>query len=243
MGALAIFFAEGLFVSTVHARTDRDLVALIAAGEVDAARALFGERARSKADWLFFEGRVAKSQGGFRTAIALFQQAIAREPNHLPAKRELAHTLMIAGDMNAAQSLFQTLLRDDPSPEQKGSYRAFLGQIKRHRNFSLSGSFSIISSSNANRGSSQTLFEPGVPGVPPLQVTSKAEPSTGLEIGVKGRHLWPLNTPYAWTLDWRFNHARFADEKHNKSSLSTKFHFGKYTDGTSWSLGPVFQRV
>ncbi|APX10393.1 surface lipoprotein assembly modifier [Tateyamaria omphalii] len=237
LGALSVLARPALAVS------DRMLVTLIANGQVEEARALFASQGPTETDWLFFEGRVAKADGDFDRAIQVFRDVLLRDPSYLAARRELAHSLLLVGDYRASAHHFRTLLRIDPSEELRRGYVTFLDEIDRLRPFSLSGRFAIISSTNINRGSSQERFQPGVPNAPSFDITSQAEPGTGVELGLAGRHLWRRDNGFRWTLDWDLSTRQFSDSSHNSFSASTRLQYARLSAQSRWSVGPFAHRL
>lgn len=242
-GAFLLASALIALAHPVLAISDRELVRLIAIGQIEDARTLFSTQNPQEIDWLFFEGRVAKADGQLHRAIEIFRDILVRDPSYIAAQRELAHSLLLAQDYRASAHHFRYLLRNDPSVEQRRSYIIFLDEIDRLRPFSLSGRFSIISSSNINRGSSQDRFEPGVPDTPSFDITSKAEPGTGLELGITGRHLWRKANGYRWTLDWELSAREFSDSSHNSVTASTAVQYARLTEQARWAFGPFLRRA
>jgi len=181
--SIALCLAPGIATtasaSTPQAVNDAVLVDLIAQGNEAGARALFKQTNPSDVDWLFFEGRVAKAAGRFDEAAEAFREVLRRAPSYRNAKRELAHTLLIAADYRAAAHHFRDLLRTEPDEEFRLGYIHFLRAIDRRRPLSLSGQVGLVTSSNVNRGSSQSEFVPGVPSAPVFDITSQAEKGYG----------------------------------------------------------------
>jgi tetratricopeptide (TPR) repeat protein len=220
------------------AQTDLDLVRLIASGEIDEARDLFARRGPTALDWMFFDGRVAKSEGNYEDAIGLFREVLRRDPGYIAARRELAHTLLLHEDYRASAYHFKTLLRTDPDLETRRGYVHFLDEIDRQRPFSLGASLAIVTSSNVNRGSSRDKFNPGAPGRPSFDITSQAEAATGLELSVTGHHLWRLGHHNRWALDWSAALQEFKNSDHDRFSVSSRLSYSHTTAVSQWSLGP-----
>lgn len=220
------------------AQTDLDLVRLIAAGEINEARDLFALHGPTALDWMFFDGRVAKSEGNYEEALGLFREVLRRDPTYIPARRELAHTLLLHEEYRASAYHFRELLRNDPDLETRHGYLQFLDEIAQQRPFSLGASFAILSSSNVNRGSSQDTFNPGIPGRPSFDITSQAEAATGLELSVTGHHLWRLGHDNRWALEWGAALQEFKCSDHDSLSVSSRLSYTHITASTQWSLGP-----
>ncbi|WP_147107779.1 porin family protein [Tateyamaria sp. syn59] len=236
----------GVLTGLAHpafATSDRTLVTLIANGQIAEARALYAVQGPEDIDWLFFDGRVAKAEGDLNRAIQIFRDVLQQEPSYIAARRELAHSLLLARDYGASAHHFRMLLRNDPSTEQRRGYVSFLDEIDRLRPFSLSGRFAIVSSTNINRGSSQDRFQPGVPNAPSFDITSRAEPGTGVELGLAGRHLWRRENGFRWTLDWDLSTRQFEDSRHNSFSALARLQYARLSAQARWSVGPFVHRL
>ncbi|MEL6644202.1 MAG: porin family protein [Pseudomonadota bacterium] len=218
--------------------TDIALVQLIATGQLDAARAAFEARGPTETDWLFFEGRVAKARGDFSAAAHLFREVLRRTPTYIAARRELAHTLLLAGEYRASAHHFQALLRSDPDVRHHDGYQQFLNKIDQLRPFSVSGTFAIISSSNVNRGSSQDVFRPGIPDLPPLTITSGADAATGIALGLSVRRLWAMGNGARWALHGGLVMRDFPGRSNDTRSVSARISYGQNRPDLRWSLGP-----
>lgn len=241
--ALSVLAAMTITGGSVLAGSDALLVELIAAGQIEEARALFAERDPTPTDWLFFDGRVAKSDGRFIVAIATFREVLRQDPTYIAARRELAHSLLLAEDYRASAVHFNELLKSDPAVDQHEGYLHFLNEIDRRRPFSLSGHFAIISSSNVNRGSSKDRFNPDGPDGPSFDITSQAEPGTGIELGLSGDHLWRAQDGDRWALNWGLSGRKFQGGSEDSVTASIGLKYGRLTDRARWNLGPFTRRT
>lgn len=237
LGAIAVIPGQTI------AQTDMDIVRLIAGGQLDEASALYQTLNPSDLDWRFFDARVAKAEERYTAATEAFREVLRRDPTYLPAKRELAHTLFLAGEYSASAHHFRELLRHDPDTEQRRGYVHFLEQIDRARPFSLTGTFAIVSSSNINRGSAHGTFHPSVPGNPSFEITSRAEAGTGVDLGLSGRLQWHSITTDRWAFDWGISMRQFRNRDHDRYVLSTGLSHRRTTEQVRWSVGPTFRRI
>lgn len=234
-----LILASQVMLATMSvAQADMDLISLIAAGEIDEARDLFSLNDPTVLDWMFFDGRVAKSEENYQQAIGLFREVLRRNPAYIPARRELAHTLLLTEEYRASAYHFRELLNNDPDLEQRRGYVHFLNDIDQKRPFSLGATLAIVSSSNVNRGSSQDTFNPGASGLPSFDITSQAEAATGLELSLNGRHLWQLGHQNRWALDWSAALRGFKSSDHDSFSVSSRLSYIFTSASTQWSLGP-----
>ncbi|MEM6909870.1 MAG: surface lipoprotein assembly modifier [Pseudomonadota bacterium] len=219
--------------------SDAAIVALIARDAIAEARALYARTGPDEADWMFFEGRVAKASGQLDKAQTAFREALRLNPAHLSAKRELAHTLLIAEDYSGAEHHFRELLQADPEAEYRQGYVRFLRQIDRLRPFSINGHLALVSSSNVNRGSSETEFVPGVPGVPRFDITSRAQDGQGVEAGLAGRIQHTTAKDRQLTFDWGIFGRKFDHDQHDSLTVSARLRFGQLQSKSQWSVGPL----
>ncbi|KWV91045.1 hypothetical protein AUC45_06920 [Erythrobacter sp. YT30] len=219
--------------------SDAAIVDLIAQGRILQARALFQRAVPSEPDWIFFDGRVAKAKGDFGAAERAFREAIRLRPSHLSARRELAHTLLLAGDLRGAEHHFRTLLRTDPDAEYRRGYIRLLRRIDHLRPFSVTGHFALVSSSNINRGSSESEFVPGVPDVPRFDITSRAEGGTGLEAGIAGRYRVSTSEHGRLTADAGLFGRKFDTGDYDNATLSARLRFGEFREKSRWTVGPL----
>ncbi|GGX66386.1 hypothetical protein GCM10007385_39530 [Tateyamaria omphalii] len=231
---VAVFF----WASPSAAITDADIVQLIAQGRVNQARAIMSQFDPSETDWLFFEGRVAKASGAYQSAIQAFREVLRRDPSYLNAKRELAHTLLLVSDYRGSTHHFRQLLRIDKDAIQRRGYIIFLDEINNRRPFSLSARFAVVASSNVNRGSSETVFHPGVPDIPSFNITSRAETGTGVELGLHGVHKWQSSNDLRWTFTWGISGRKFKSTEYDRATLSGRLEFGRLTADQVWAFGP-----
>ena len=178
---------------------DNDISRLLTFGQVDAARAILEAGDPSSADRLFFDARLLKSQAKLTAAIALFRQVLQIEPNRMNARRELAHTLLLNRDFGPAEFHFNQLLQIDENPKMRDGYRRFLAMIRRHKPFGVSGYFSMLPSTNVNRGTAETVFQTSI-GEFAIDESSQAMSGLGLVVGFSGygRHALSGDTRVAF---------------------------------------------
>lgn len=221
--------------------SDAAIVELIAQGRISHARALFEKTAPARPDWIFFGGRVAKAEGDYVGAAAAFREVIRLQPSHLSAKRELAHTLLLAGDLRGAEHHFRELLHRDPGAEYRRGYLRFLRLIDHQRPFSATGHFALVSSSNINRGSSESEFVPGVPDVPRFDITSQAEAGVGVEAGIAGRYRQSISQHGRLIVDAGLFGRKFDTDDHDNATLSARVRIGEFKEKSRWSIGPLLR--
>lgn len=216
---------------------DRDIVDLIAAGQTEAAFDLLASTNPTAEDLLFFRGRVLKAEGQLDAAIAVFREVIEREPRYINARRELAHTLLLNRSFEASEFHFRELLRSDTDMEQRDGYWRFLDLIDRERPFGVSAQFALLPSTNVNRGSSRSIFDPGNPDIPPLRITNRSEAGVGVLLGLSGFYRQPFADRFRWSLDWGLHGRKYQNTDYDSVTASLRTGVERRLDRSRWSFG------
>jgi len=154
LAATCIFSA-----SDVQAQANRSgpsqanqVLTLVQQGKFEEARALLRSFEAGKFDILFLEAQIQRAEGKPDEAVKTLRSILADEPGLILARRTLAQTLIDMRDFEAAEFHLKILNRSDPNPTARGSYRQALARISRARPYGVSASFSLVPSSNINRG-------------------------------------------------------------------------------------------
>ena len=234
--ALAIFLSTLGAAASDHVHNQ--IIDLIAAGQVDQAEALLEETDPTPDDRAFFQGRVLKANGRFSEAAEVFRAILRRDPNYIDARRELAHTLLLMGEYRASAAQFRTLLQIDTDQRLRESYRHFLTVIERERPFGFGAQFALLPSTNINRGTSNTVFDPGNPNVPPFRITSQGESGVGVLLGFSGFYRRPLSPDDQLVFDAGVVGRFYDDDIYNSSTLSFSALYERWATDHSWSFGP-----
>jgi len=221
---------------------DNDISRLLTFGQVDAARAILEAGDPSPADRLFFDARLLKSQAKLTAAIALFRQVLQIEPNRMNARRELAHTLLLNRDFGPAEFHFNQLLQIDENPKMRDGYRRFLAMIRRHKPFGVSGYFSMLPSTNVNRGTAETVFQTSI-GEFAIDESSQAMSGLGLVVGFSGygRHALSGDTRVAF--NWGLSTTRYEAENMGNLSADLALIYERASRTGQWSLRPYLRKI
>lgn len=215
---------------------------LLTLGKVDAARAVLEAGDPSPADKLFFEVRLLKSQARLIAAIALFRQVLQMDPNHLNARRELAHTLMLNRDYGPAEFHFNHLLRIDNNPRMRVGYRRFLELINRNKPIGMSGYYSMLPSTNVNRGTTQTVFNTSL-GEFVIDESSQATSGIGLVLGFSGYARHPLSAGQRVVLNWGISATRYETDNLNNLDTNLALVYERATRTGRWFLSPYYRKT
>lgn len=178
VGAGMIFIGSMAFAQNAESP---GISRLISTGQIEAARIVLEAQSPSEADRLFFEGRVLKAQRKFPEAIRVFRQVLQIDPNYINARRELAHTLLLNRDYGPAEYHFDALLQIDQNEQMRDGYRGFLNVIEQNKPVGFSGYFSLLPSTNVNRGTANTVFDTTL-GQFVIDPNSQAESGVGVQL-------------------------------------------------------------
>lgn len=210
---------------------------LLSQGAFAQAQAAFEAQNPSDLDRLFFLGQVQKAQGQLAPAIATFRQVLQIEPNYLNARRELAHSLLLAGQYEAAVFHFETLLDIDPSPAMRVGYRRFLNLARQNQPLGFSGSFALLPSTNVNRGTSNSVFDGALGGFT-ISPDSQADSGTGVQLGLSGFARHVIDATQRLQLNVSLNTLRYSDDSYNQTCGTLSVGYDQITPSGGWSLQP-----
>ena len=211
---------------------------LINQEKIEAAQPQLEQSNPSDIDRLFFQGQLLKAARNFTQAVDVFREVLRQNQQHLNARRELAHTLLLARQYDVAKFHFDQLLEIDPNETMRGGYRRFLNVIAQNKPADLGGYFALLPSSNINRGTNNTVFDTAL-GRFVIDPNSRAASSVGVGLGVSGyfRHL--LIPKSRLVLNEGLSGIRYSDNKsYNNTTGSLSVSYERVTDKGRWSLAP-----
>lgn len=230
-----------LSVAASAQNLDSTLSRLISVGQIDQAGRLLAATNPGPNDKAFFIGRVLKSQRRYAEAAAVFRAILVRDPGYLNARRELAHTLLLAGDLEVAEYHFEQLLETDPSPQMQPVYRRYLRVIADNKPGGVSGSFAMIPSSNVNRGSALSEFEDGF-GNATISEDSRAKSGVGVQLGLSGYFRKTLDRRSRLTFQWAMLGVKYKEDDFDKATARLSATYQKSTDWGRWSVMPYLRK-
>lgn len=236
--------ALAMFVSVSSAacaqNLDSAISQLISVGQINEARQLLNTSNPSTNDKVFFIGRVLKAQRRYAEAIAVFREILLRDPGYLNARRELAHTLLLAGQFEVAEFHFKHLLEIDPSPQMQPVYRRYLQVIARNKPSGISGTFALVPSSNVNRGSALSEFDDGL-GTAQISEDSKARSGVGIQLGLSGYFRKTLDRQSRLTFNWALLGLKYKDDDFDKAMARLSVAYERTTDWGRWTVTPYLR--
>jgi len=212
---------------------------LISIGQIDVARVALEAENPSQADRVFFEARILKAQRRFPEAISAFRQVLQIDPNYINARRELAHTLLLNHDYGPARFHFEELLKIDQNNQMHDGYRGFLNVIDQNKPIGIIGYFSILPSTNVNRGTTNAVFDTDL-GQFVIDPNSQAESGVGVQLGFSGyfRHLTSRVS-----LNWGISGTRYEEERYNSAVGNLAVSYEQITQSGSWFVSPYFRKT
>lgn len=216
---------------------DQAVSQLINRNRIGEARAMMEQAGPSEADRLFFEGRVLKHQGRFAEAVDAFRDVLQADPTRINARRELAHTLLLDKQYDAAEFHFRELLAIDTNFRMRDGYRQFLRVIDENKPWGVSGFLSVLPSTNVNRGTTNATFDT-VLGTFVIDPTSQAESGIGARTGLQGYFRYPIDQTSRVTLDWAASGTFYRNEDFNSALGSVSISYEKIYEGGRWKLTP-----
>lgn len=215
---------------------------LISTGHIEDAQLALEAQNPSQADRLFFAGRVLKAQGQFHDAIQVFRRVLQVDPQYINARRELAHTLLLNRDYSPAEYHFNALLKIDSNEHMKDGYQQFLNIISENRPIGFSGSFSILPSTNVNRGTTNTVFNTTL-GQFVIDPDSRPESGVGVQLALSGyfRHL--IDTASRVALSWSLSGTRYPKSYYNSTTGDIALSYERVTGPGRWFLSPYYRKT
>jgi len=153
----------------------------LAQGNVDDAAFLLDGIAPGEGDIdavVFLHGTVALHRGEWQAAIERFRAILARNPDLLRVRLDLALAYFNAGeDGSAAHHFRQALGAEDLPPAARARALAFLDLIRRRKTWSVTGSLALAPDTNINNATSARSVE--LFGLP-AQLSEDARETSGI---------------------------------------------------------------
>lgn len=218
---------------------DNQISRLISQGKVLEAKAVLESTNPSEADKVFFVARVFKASGRLAKAIEGFRRVIELDPKNINARRELAHTLLLAKDFDGAEAQFKRLNAVDPSAEMRQGYDRFLGVIRQNKPYGFSGHFAVLPSTNINRGTDRSIFDAAL-GSFVIDPASQSQSGVGVEVGVSGFARQDLGDGQRLLLEASVSGQKYTNAGYDSVSGSLSARFDQKADWGGWFVNPFF---
>ncbi len=227
-----------LWASTAFAQSiDQQISRLISFGQFEAAKELLDASSPDAVDSLFFLGRIQKAIQQYELAATTFREILHRNPLHLNAKRELAHTLLLMEQFGESSSQFRELLRIDDNEAMRSGYRKFLSIIERSKPAGVNFQFALMPSTNVNSGTYNTVFDSDI-GEFVIDPSNQIESGLGIQLGLSGflRHM--VSAQDRLQLNWAMSGIRYNVDGYDSESAQLSLAFSHNTQNTQWNLEP-----
>jgi hypothetical protein len=215
---------------------------LINSGEIEAARNALNSQRPSDLERIFFEGRILKSQGQLLDAIQVFRRVLQLDPNHINARRELAHTLLLNRDYEPAEHHFTALLDIDHNGGMRDGYRRFLNVIDQNRPIGFGGYFSLLPTTNVNLGTTNTVFDTNL-GQFVIDATSQPKSGIGAGFGISGYFRHVIDSKSRVALNWGLSGVRYENKLFNNTVGNVALSFEQVTRSGNWLVSPYYRRL
>lgn len=191
----------------------------------------------------FIRALELKVQGRYAEAAQAMRAILTINPGFTRVRAELAHTLFLAGDYDAARFHFTDLSRNAPSEEARQGFEAYLSATRLRQPYRLGGYVSLAPSSNINSGTStRTIMLPG-PGGEPAEFTltdeSRAVSGVGLSGGLWGERNLFFGEALTLTFAGRFDGAFYGRGEFDKYQLGSTIHLRRSTGRNTYGAGIV----
>ncbi|CAN5311542.1 hypothetical protein BH10PSE9_BH10PSE9_14230 [soil metagenome] len=231
----------------------------IEGGDYTAARAYavaFGKTERAKAiNLAFVDALVLRHQGRLKEAAAALRALLAQSPAFDLVRLELAQTLYLMGDYEAATHHLEMLAAAAGGPAERGLYDRFLADIRSKRPWGINAFVSLAPSTNINNGLDSDVVLIG--GIPFTGATAKKS-GVGAGFGVDGFYRWARSDSLALTAGGGVTGSVYGDHAFDgltaQSFLEVAREAGPWRvgfgagcervlsgwEGYSWGLGPQF---
>lgn len=203
------------------------------AGALDLAERGWGPEVSNRQARLgFIRAMKLKAEGDLQGAIGIFRALLAENPSFARVRVELADTLYMAGDNDAAAYHVRDLARTAQSDDLRRNFEAYLDAIERDRPWRLGGYLSLAPSTNINGLTTENIIVVPIKGVGcpndlcifNIDPNSKAKSGIGLAGGLTGSYNFYLSNDFTVTLSGRLDAMKYLDNKFDKLTANAGIH-------------------
>lgn len=226
-----VFAFAGSQTSTAQTVEAANILQLVQAGKFDEARALLAETPHGPIDAAFLEAQILIRQGRAQEAVAIYRQLLAQQPGLIPVRQLLADTLFQIGEFEGARFHFRYLLENDPNTNVRQRYANALRVIQQRIPSGVTASFSLIPSSNINRGTNNTNYNTGV-----INDSSRRKSGLGGQLVLNGFLRFPQDDGGLYTLKGTLAGIVYSASEYNSLSPGVSLEYQKTTDIGLWSI-------
>ena len=232
---------SALAAGAAFARPDDSLISqLISQGQFASAEEVLKQGDPTELDNMFFVARVLKATGRVDESIALFVEILNQDPNYINARRELAHSLLVAEKYDAASTQLNILQRIDQNPQMQAGYRQMQSIIDQNRPVGISGVFALIPSTNINKGTSNTEFVT-VLGTLVIDPASQPVSGVGVQLGVSGYFRKVIDAQSRISLNWSLTGVLYENRAYSSLNGELSLPYERRMAKGGYSLAPFYR--
>jgi tetratricopeptide (TPR) repeat protein len=238
---IVVFSFFGLLMASTSAMAQSAPTArtLIQAGAYDDARAVLIARDASGLERAYFEGIILHEQEKYVEAVALFRQILQARPEQILVRQALVRSLLEINDYEAAEYHLEQLTNIDENSQNIERYRAAQQRILRDKPYGITGSFSLVPSTNINRGTTNSVFSTGL-GDFIIVEEGKETAGTTVNASVSGFRRFELNGDDTLTLNAGLSAAQSLEGENPAFEFRLSSDFRRPTDTGYWELSPGY---
>jgi len=244
-GLVLVFVLTAAIPFKTYAQDDIGpvLAQMLAEARYGQARALLsqtlGDRPDAALHLAHLEGVIAMRQGRMQEAIAVFRALLAIKPDFIPARVELAHALRLSGAYDAAFHHYELLAEGGVHPALRQMATGALNAMRAERPYGASVRFSVVPSSNFNKGSGQETFEAGDL-VFSIDEASRAKSGVGIAFGTTAFNTFTLTDTNSITASVDADVTKYAEgAEADFAALEGSLAFTTRGDNLTFAVGPV----
>lgn len=167
----------------------------------------------------FIRAMSLKAQGRHQEAIAVLRRINSENPSFTRVRAELAHSLFVVGDHDAARFHFTDLTRSVDDSQMRDAFDAYLSAMRRQRPYRIGGYVSLAPSTNINnRTTARTIIVNNIPFE--LTEESRARSGVGLSGGLSGERTFLFAKELTLTVAGRFDGTKYRQAEFDKFQMS-----------------------
>lgn len=186
----------------------------------------------------FIRAMSLKAQSRHPEAIALLRRINAENPSFTRVRAELAHSLYVVGDHEAARFHFIDLTRSVDDSQMRDAFDAYLNAMRRQRPYRVGAYVSIAPSTNINnRTTARTMVVNGIPFE--LNPDSRAQSGVGLSGGVSGERSFLFGNEFTLTVGGRFDGTKYQQAEFDKFQISGNAFLRKRVSVHTFGVGMI----
>jgi hypothetical protein len=234
------------FATTAAAAAEdggKRLYDLISSNEFDAARRHLRQQLKGRRDIALhaahLEGLIAMQMGEHERAILIFRKILTVEPQFDPSRMALARALNVSGDREASRLHLEMLANGSQDSDLQQFAARTLRAMNEHRSHGASLQFSLLPSTNVNRGTSNSTFNIG-----PFEfiIDDNSRKTSGLGVSMGGNAFknFRVDDKRAITLRGGANLKKYKDTNdYDDATLSLGLDYRRIFGWIATSVGPA----